>query len=99
MIRHTVMFKWNEDIDAAHIAVVAEALDGLPTAVPEVRAYHHGADIGVNEGNYDYVVVADFDDTEGYLAYRDAPAHVDFVQSMLVGRISDRAAVQYEFDA
>lgn len=95
MFRHVVMFKWAADVDAAHVAAVAAALDGLPGVIPELRSYRHGPDAGVSEGNFDYVVVADVDSVDDYVAYRDAAPHQAVVADFIAGRVSERAAVQY----
>lgn len=95
MIRHVVMFRWAEDVDDAHRAAVAAGLDGLVQAIPEIRRYHHGPDLGVNDGTYDYVVVGDFDTLDDYLVYRDHPVHQELIRSLIAGRVTDRAAIQY----
>lgn len=96
MFRHVVMFRWNEDVTAEEVSATRCALDGLPALVPTIRDYRHGGDAGVNSGNFDYVVVADFDDVDGYLAYRDHPDHLALIAEHIAGRVADRAAVQYE---
>ncbi len=96
MIRHVVMFRWNDAVDAAHVGVVGARLDALVEAIPEIRSYHHGADVGVNDGNYDYVVVGDFASLGDYLVYRDHPAHRALITELIAGRVTDRAAVQFE---
>jgi hypothetical protein len=95
MFRHVVMFRWSDGVDEAHVAAVARRLDALPAAIPELRSYRHGADAGVNEGNFDYVVVADFDAPDDYITYRDHPVHTAVIAEMIAGRVDDRAAVQY----
>lgn len=60
-----------------------------------MQAYAHGADAGVNDGNFDYVVVGDFASVDDYLVYRDHPEHRAFLAQQLTGRIAARAAVQY----
>jgi hypothetical protein len=55
-----------------------------------------GPDLGVNEGNADFAIVADFDDADSYLAYRDHPAHVDVVKRSIAPISSQRRAVQFE---
>lgn len=92
MFRHVVMFRWNEDVTIDEVSATGRALDALPALVPTIRDYRHGGDAGVNSGNFDYVVVADFDDVDGYLAYRDHPDH----QALIAARVADRAAVQFE---
>jgi hypothetical protein len=49
----------------------------------------------VNAGNFDYVVVADFDSVEGYVTYRDHLVHTAFIADMIAGRVAERSAVQY----
>lgn len=98
MIRHVVMFQWADDVDDAHVAAVAAGLDSLVDVIPEIRRYRHGRDLGVNAGNFDYVVVGDFDSVDDYLVYRDHPTHQAFIQQLIVGKVSGRSAVQYEFD-
>ena len=95
MFRHVVMFRFAEDLDAAHIAGVSDGLDALPAAIPEIRSYVHGPDLAVSEGNYDYVVVADFDGEDDFLTYRHHPLHQEFIAEWITGKAVDRAAVQY----
>lgn len=92
---HAVMFRWTEAVDADHIAKVSAWLDELPGAIPTIRGYRHGADAGVNQGNFDYAVVGEFDDVEGYLTYRDDPYHQELIQTLIAGFVADRAAVQF----
>ena len=95
MFRHVVMFRWADGVDDAHVDEVARRLDELPEAISAIRSYRHGRDAQVNEGNYDYVVVADFDSSDDYVVYRDHPDHTAFVSELIAGRVADRAAVQY----
>lgn len=98
MFRHVVLFRWNDDVDETHIALVESRLDALPAAIPEIRDYRHGADAGLAEGNFDYVVVGDFDSVDDYMVYRDHAAHQALISDVLAGRISERAAVQHELE-
>lgn len=52
--------------------------------------------VGINEGNHDFVVVADFADRDGYLVYRDHPVHRTVSKESITPIVADRAAVQYE---
>ena len=88
MIRHVVMFRWTPEATQEQKQRVTTELARLPALVPSLRAYRLGADLGLNPGNFDYAVTADFDDADGYLAYRDHPEHRAIV--------TERAAVQYE---
>lgn len=90
------MFSWADDVDDAHIAAVSAALDTLPGKIDMLRNYRHGPDVGISDGNFDYVVVADLDNADDFATYRDHPDHVAVIQGLLAGRVEQRAAVQYE---
>jgi hypothetical protein len=90
------MFKWAEDVDDAHVEAVAAGLDALPEKIPGIQRYVHGADAGVNDGNFDYVVVGEFASADDYVTYRDHPAHQAFIAQLIAGRVVDRSAVQFE---
>lgn len=96
MFRHVVMFRWNEDVDDAHVAELGRGLDELGRTMPGVIAYRHGPDAGVNQGNFDYVVVGDFATVDDYLVYRDHPEHQALISRLIAGFVSDRSAVQFE---
>jgi Stress responsive A/B Barrel Domain len=97
MIRHVVMFRWTPEATQEQKQRVAAELSRLPALLPALRAYHMGADLGVNEGNFEWAAVADFDDLEGYLTYRDNPEHQAIIAEFIRPIIAQRAAVQYEF--
>ena len=92
--RHVVMFRWAPHVDAAHVERVREASEALAAAIPQVRQMVHGSDVGVAEGNFDYVVVVDFDTVTDWRAYRDHPMHVLLFEELIKGHVTDRAAVQ-----
>ena len=96
MIRHAVMFRWTPDTTPADVAAIAEGLGGLPGAVPEIRSYRFGHDLGINAGNFDFVVIAEFADTEDYIAYRDHPLHQALIADRIAAHVAVRAAVQFE---
>ncbi len=97
-MRHVVMFKWADGVDADHVAAVAAGLDNLAATIEQIKQYRHGPDIGLSDQNFDYVVVGDFDSADDYVAYRDHPVHQAFIAELIAGRISERAAVQYDID-
>ena len=96
MLRHTVMFRWKLDTTPEQVAAIEEGLAALPGAIDTVRSFRFGRDAAINEGNFDFVVTADFDDRHGYLVYRDHPAHMAVVVERIRPQIADRAAVQFE---
>ena len=96
MIRHCVMFRWKPDAPATIAATLSDALAKLPGFIPEIKAYSFGPDIGVNQGNDEFVVVADFATVDDYVVYRDHPEHTKAVADHVVPNISERHAVQFE---
>jgi len=76
---------------------VAAELGRLPGLLPVLRAYHVGPDLGLAEGNFEFAVVADFDDLEGLQAYRDNPEHREIIARFIQPIAAGRAAVQYQF--
>lgn len=98
MFRHVVMFKWADGVDDAHIEAVAAGLDKLAATIAEIKQYRHGPDAGLSDQNFDYVVVGDFDSADDYAVYRDDAGHQEFIAELIAGRVTERAAVQYQID-
>ncbi|AQZ68307.1 stress protein [[Actinomadura] parvosata subsp. kistnae] len=96
MIRHIVLFTWTEAATAEQKAAVTAELRKLPSLIPQLRAYTVGADAGINQGNHDYAVVADFDSADDYLVYRDHPDHQKVIAEHIKPIVATRAAVQLE---
>lgn len=96
MFQHAVMLRFQPGISDEQVASIIEGLSALPGAIPEIRRYAFGPDAGVNEGNFDFAVVAEFDDRAGYLTYRDHPAHVAVVKDRVGPFVAQRSAVQFE---
>ena len=96
MFRHVVLLRWVADAAGEQRAAVESGIATLPSLIPEIRSYVFGADAHVNEGNFDLAIVADFDDFESYLVYRDHPDHVAVISERIRPILADRAAVQHE---
>jgi Stress responsive A/B Barrel Domain len=97
MIRHAVLLAWKQEATPEQQAETAAQIASLPALVPTIRAFVSGADVGVNESNYDFAVIADFDDTAGYVSYRDDPRHQEIVDKYIAPIRAQGVAVQFEF--
>jgi hypothetical protein len=95
MFRHVVMLRWKTEATPDQRAAVEAGLAALPVRIPEIREYAIGTDARVNEGNYDLVIVADFDDVDGYLVYRDHADHQAVLREHIAPILAERAAVQH----
>jgi hypothetical protein len=92
-----VVFRWTDEASAEQKQQVKDTLATLPSLVPTLRSLELGADIGVNEGSFDFAVTASFDDLDGYLAYRDNPEHRAMIRDLITPITAQRAAVQFEY--
>ncbi|WP_214413345.1 Dabb family protein [Sphaerisporangium fuscum] len=97
MFRHVVLFSWVAGATEEQKAAVEAGLKELPAAIPEIRRYEIGGDAGINPGNYEFAVVADFDSEADYLVYRDHPVHRAVIADVIRPILANRAAVQYTF--
>lgn len=94
--RHVVLMRFKEDATDAQIEDMIESLAKLPSVIPEIVSYKLGRDAGVNQGNYDLGIVADFADRDDYVVYRDHPEHRAIITAKVQPILAERAAVQYE---
>ncbi len=98
MLRHVVMMQMSDDATDADIAAIVDGLETLPGLVPEIRSYSVGRDAGLADGNFQVVVIGEFDDEDGFARYNSNIDH----QAVIVGRIrpfmTGRSAVQYFLD-
>ena len=95
--RHVVMFQFADHVDDEHVEKVRAGLSSLPGQIEQIRSYVHGRDVGISEGNFDYVVVADFDNVNDFITYRDHPQHQLLIQELIKDHVADRSAVQYQY--
>lgn len=96
MIRHVVLFTWDNEMTDEMEKQFAAELTALAPRMSGLRSYHAGSDAGLLEGNFDFAVVADFDDADSYLAYRGNAEHQDIIRRFSGPHTRTRASVQYE---
>jgi heme-degrading monooxygenase HmoA len=96
MIRHVVLFTWDDEMTAELEKQFAAELTALAPTLAGLRSYHCGPDLGLVEGNFDFAVVADFDDADSYRAYRDNAEHREIISRLSGPHAKVRASVQYE---
>ena len=97
--RHVVMFQFVDHVDHEHVEKIRAGLSALPSQIDVIRSYVHGRDVGISEGNFDYVVVADFDNVSDFITYRDHPQHQLLIQELITDHVDARSAVQYQYGA
>jgi hypothetical protein len=96
MIRHVVMFTWKAGTTDEQQGRVQAELRALSPLMSGLRSYTCGPDAGLVPGNFDFAVVADFEDAASYLAYRDHPAHRAVIDECITPIRQDRSSIQFE---
>ena len=95
MFRHVVILGWKDGTTAAQRATVVARLRTLPGKISAIRSYVVGENAGVDPGTADLAIVADFDDADGYVTYRDHPDHQTVIREVIAPIISTRMAIQH----
>ncbi|GAC1479568.1 MAG: hypothetical protein PVSMB9_03330 [Candidatus Dormibacteria bacterium] len=99
MIRHVALFTWKTGTTAADVSRVEEALHQLPTRIACIQSYRFGRDLGVQDGNADFALVADFVDEEALGVYANHPDHLDVITRLVRPITERRTAIQYVIDS
>jgi len=99
VFRHVSLLRWKPDASDDARTRARDAIRALPAVIAEIRAYRVGDDVRETAGNYDLAIVADFDDADGYAAYRDHPEHRRVIDEFVRPILDARAAVQHPFDS
>ena len=98
MLRHVVMLQLSAEATDADVDALVDGLAGLPAVIPEIRSYSIGRDAGIAEGNFDVVVIGEFDDADGYHAYSANADHQAVIAERIKPFLQARTAVQYLID-
>jgi len=96
MIRHIVLMTLRSDAPLDAADAIVEALRRLPGQIPAIREYQAGVDLGMAPGNATVAATAVFDDEDGYVEYRDHPAHRAVIEQRIDPVRESRAAIQIE---
>lgn len=93
MIRHIVMWKFRPGTETEQRAFL-EGLKGLQGVIPELLRSEVAVNVG--EGNYDAVLVSEFESLSALEAYKRDPRH-QAVSGLCQSIREDRVAVDYEY--
>jgi hypothetical protein len=96
VIRHIALLTFTDGTTDDRIEAIERALSTLPGVIPELQAYAIGRDLGINEGNATFAVVADCATIDDYLVYRDHPEHRRIITELIAPALAGRAGAQYE---
>ncbi len=96
MFRQVISIRWATDVTDEQKQGYRDALEGL-RAIPELAAMTWGDDARIFEGNFDFVVVMDFDDLEAARRYVAHPQHQAYVREHAQPLVADRVVVQHDW--
>ena len=93
MIRHIVMWKFRPGTEPEQAAFLS-GLAALQGVIPQLLKSEVARNVG--EGNYDAVLVREFESLEAQDRYKNDPRH-KAVSALCKSIRTDRVAVDYEF--
>ena len=93
MIRHLVMWKFRPGTEAEQKRFL-DGLRALQGVIPQLLKSEVAVNVG--EGNYDAVLVSEFESPEALDTYKNDPRH-KAVSALCKSILEDRVAVDYEF--
>jgi len=93
MIRNVVLAKLKTGYDATEVERIQQGLRDLNC--PGTQRYTVGSDAGLRDSNWDFVIVADFEDTAAYRGY-DEDAEHNRLRARLAPIIDQVARAQFE---
>jgi hypothetical protein len=93
MIRHIVMWKFRPGTEEQQTQFL-DGLRGLQGVIPQLLRSEVAVNVG--EGNYDAVLVSEFESLEALDTYKNDPRH-QAVAALCKSIREDRVAVDYEF--
>lgn len=93
MIRHIVMWKFRPGTESEQKQFL-DGLRGLQGVIPQLLRSEVAVNVG--EGNYDAVLVSEFQDLAALDVYKNDPRH-KAVSALCKSIRTDRVAVDYEF--
>ena len=93
MIRHIVMWKFRPGTEAEQEQFL-EGLRGLQGVIPQLKRSEVAVNVG--QGNYDAVLVSEFESLEALDTYKNDPRH-KAVSALCKSIRTDRVAVDYAF--
>lgn len=96
MIRNVVLAKLKDGYDTAEVERIQTGLRALNC--PGTVRYTAGTDAGLRDGNWDFVIVADFEDVAAYRGYDEDAAHNE-LRARLAPFVEQIARAQFEIPA
>ena len=79
MFRHIVLVTFKPEATSEERDAFRAAIRGLPAAIPEIRKFEGGDNVGHGPNHHDFATVMDFDDETAFRRYLASEAHRAYV--------------------
>ena len=100
MIRHIVLWKLKPEAEGnpaeENARLIKEKLESLYGKIPEIKSIHVEMNTLKIEGNYDVILISEFESHAAMVAYQKNPLHEEV--AAFVKKVNDgRAAIDFDF--
>lgn len=99
MIRHTLSFRFADDVDTATRESTLDALRGFPAHYPSMQGFSLGENISTRDTTFTHTMAVDFDSQQELLAYLSSDSHESFVREQWRPVIDTQAITSFEYTA
>lgn len=96
MITHIWSMTFTPETTDEQRTAFLSAMAALPHQIDGVASFRSGTDLGLNPGNSDVAIVAEFADADAWSAYIGAPAHTAFVNEHVTPLCASWGAIQLD---
>jgi hypothetical protein len=94
-LHHINLLRWKDGTTQTAVAQLGSELQRMAGEIPEVRTLSYGPDIGLMDGNADFIISEEFDDADAFRRYLAHPAHERMVRDFLRPILASRHAIQF----
>ena len=94
MLKHVVTWKMKEENKAENMKKIKEMLEALVGVIEEIKSLQVG--INENGGEYDIILITDFENKEALATYDAHPSHQE-VRKFVRSVVETRIAVDYNY--
>lgn len=97
MIRHTVAFRFRDDVDRATIDALLAELETFPAHYPAMQRWSSGINRSTRDDRFTHAFSVEFDTEAELAAYLSSERHERFVAEVWRPVVAERAIVSYEY--
>jgi catechol 2,3-dioxygenase-like lactoylglutathione lyase family enzyme len=97
MIRHTLSFRFKDEVSAADRAAILAELATFPDLYPDMRNWSMGENMSTRDTTFTHTMSVEFAGNDELLGYLQSDSHESFVREKWRPVIAQQAIVAYEY--